>query len=427
MPNAVSSRQRAARRRPVREAVTLLALAAGLAACTTAAAPPGSTETSGGPSTTTTTLPATTSTTTTSPTTTTTGSTTSTTACSPAAVLAGWSLQQLARQTLAVPVDEGDLAAAGPIASGGYGGLLLFGDDAPTDLGGQLAALRRETPDSLGLLVMTDEEGGGVQRMANLVGTMPWAAQMGASMTPAQIESLAESVASRMAADGVGMDLAPVLDVDGRAVEPGAQDPDGYRSFSGDTSVVSADGVAFMRGMIAGGVVPVVKHFPGLGGVSGNTDDAPAHTLPWATLQQVAIPPFAAAIRAGAPAVMISNATVPGLTTLPASLSSAVVTGELRDTLGFGGLIVTDSLSAGAIGDPPVSLTVPQASAEALEAGDDMVLFGLSGSTSGDLATAAAAAAEIAGAVTAGSLARSQLVAAVEQVLTAKHVDLCAG
>ena len=346
-------------------------------------------------------------------------------ACTNTAVLDTWQLRKLADQTIVFPAEETDLAAVRAAAQDGYGGILLFGSSAPGNLGKQLSMLRADVPDRLGLLVMTDEEGGGVQRMANLVGSMPWAAQMGATMTPAQIEKLAHAVGHKMALQGVNVDLAPVLDVDGRAVEPGAEDPDGYRSFSGKTSVVSADGVAFMDGMRAGGVIPVVRHFPGLGGVSGNTDDGPAHTLPWRRLEQVALPPFEAAIKAGAPAVMVSNATVPGFTSLPAALSPKMVTGELRHALAFKGLIVTDSLSALAISDPPLSLSVPRASVEALEAGDDMVLFSLPGTVAGDLAVAAETSEAIAAAVEAHSLPKSQLVNAVVQVLTAKRIGLC--
>jgi beta-N-acetylhexosaminidase len=345
--------------------------------------------------------------------------------CTNTAVLDTWPLQRLADQTIVFPAEETDVPAVAQAAKDGYGGIILFGTAAPSDLDSQLAVLRAEVPGHLGLVVMTDEEGGGVQRMANLVGSMPWAATMGKTMTPAQIETLAESVGSKMAANGVDMNLAPVLDVDGRAVEPGAQDPDGFRSFSGNTSVVSADGTAFMEGMRSGGVVPVVKHFPGLGGVSENTDDGPAHTLPWTTLEKVALPPFEAAIEAGAPALMMSNASVPGFTPLPASLSSKMVIGEVRGTLGFKGLIVTDSLSAGAIADPPLSLGVPQASVDALEAGDDMILYGSSGTTSGDLSIAASTSNAIVAAVNSGRLRKSELVNAVAQVLTAKTIDLC--
>jgi beta-N-acetylhexosaminidase len=250
---------------------------------------------------------------------------------------------------------------------------------------------------------------------------------MGAHWGTARITRVAESVGRNMLRNGVNMDLAPVLDVDGRAVEPGAQDPDGFRSFSGKTSVVSADGVAFMQGMVAGGVVPVVKHFPGLGGVSQNTDDGPAHTMAWPILEKVALPPFEAAIKGGAPAVMVSNASVPKFTELPASLSPGMVTRELRKDLGFKGLILTDSLSAGAITDPPLSLSVPEAAVDALVAGDDLVLYGLSDSTSQDLATAAATTNAIVAAVGDGKLSKTQIVDAVAQVLAAKKVNLCGG
>ena len=347
--------------------------------------------------------------------------------CTPTTALDTWPLQKLANQTIVFPVEETDVLAATDAAKAGYGGIILFGTTAPADLGNELATLRSDVPDDLGFVVMTDEEGGGIQRMANLVGSMPWAAQMGKTMTPAQIETLAESVGAKMLANGVSMDLAPVLDVDGRAVYPGQQDPDGFRSFSGNTSVVSADGVAFMEGMLGAGVVPVVKHFPGLGGVSQNTDYGPAWTLPWSTLQNVALPPFEAAIKAGAAAVMVSNARVLDLTTLPASLSSRLVTGELRGALGFRGLIVTDSLSAGAITDPPLSLSVPKASVEALQVGDDMVLFGSTGSTNGDLALAASTSNAIVAAVDSGALPKSELVNAAAQVLAAKKINLCPG
>jgi beta-N-acetylhexosaminidase len=350
-----------------------------------------------------------------------------TTACSSTRVLDTWSLKALADQTIVFPVEETDVMAATDAAKVGYGGLILFGTAAPSNLGSQLAQLRADVPDHLGFIVMTDEEGGGVQRMPNLVGSMPWASQMGASMTPAQIEALAESVGIKMLANGVGMDLAPVLDVDGRAVEPGASDPDGFRSFSGNTSVVTADGTAFMEGLKGAGVIPVVKHFPGLGGVSQNTDDGPAWTLPWSTLERVALPPFEAAIKDGTPAVMVSNAKVRDYTTVPAALSEPFVTGELRDKLGFRGLIVTDSLSAGAISDPPLSLSVPRAAVEALAAGDDVVEFGSTGSTNSDLDIAASTSNAIVAAVNSGALSKNKLVSAAAQMLAAKKVNLCPG
>jgi beta-N-acetylhexosaminidase len=349
------------------------------------------------------------------------------TTCNVDAVLAKWSLTKLANQTIVVPAQETDVLALAPAAKAGYGGMILFGTSAPSNIGQGLITLRRDVPGHLGWLVMTDEEGGGVQRMANLVGNMPWASQMGATMTPAQIQTLARSVAAKMSFNGVNMDLAPVVDVDGRAVYPGPSDPDGYRSFSGKTSVVTADGVAFMQGMIQGAVVPVVKHFPGLGGVSQNTDDGPAYTLPWKELQSVALPPFEAAIRAGAPAIMVSNAWVPDLTAgRPASISHVAVTAILRDVLHFKGLLITDSLSAGAIADAPLSLSVTKASVEAIEAGEDMVLYNSSGSTSADLAEAANISKAIVSAVNSKAISQATLIAAAAEVLAAKKINVCA-
>jgi beta-N-acetylhexosaminidase len=347
--------------------------------------------------------------------------------CNPVQVLGSWPLSKLADQTIVLPAEEDDVTALAPAARAGYGGIILFGTSAPANLGEELRQLRHDLPPHLGWLVMADEEGGGVQRMANLVGSMPWASQMGATMTPSQIRALARQVALKMSASGVNTDLAPVVDVDGRAVEPGAEDPDGFRSFSGNTKTVEADGVAFLQGLMAGNVVPVVKHFPGLGGASGNTDDGPASTLSWATLQSTAIPPFVAAIKAGVPAVMVSNAIVPGLTgDVPASLSRAAVTRELYVHLHFRGLIITDSLSAKAISDAPLSLTVPEASVDAIRAGDDMVLFNSTGTTSGDLALAGAVSTAIVTAVGSGTLARVRLVTAAAKVLIAKQINVCA-
>jgi len=177
-----------------------------------------------------------------------------------------------------------------------------------------------------------------------------------------------------------------------------------------------------MNGLQSSGVIAVLKHFPGLGGSTGNTDNGVAQTLPWSTLQQVAIPPFAAAINGGAQAIMVSNATVPGLTTLPASLSPAVMQ-ELRVTLQFHGLVMTDSLSAGAISAAGYSM--PSAAVQSLKAGADMVMFGLPATTTETVSQTFAIRAAIVSAVANGTLARSRLIDADAAVLASRHVNLC--
>jgi beta-N-acetylhexosaminidase len=326
----------------------------------------------------------------------------------------------LAEQTVVIPVDEGQTASITGEVQAGAGGVILFGSQAPTDLGVSLARLSRAAPGGIAPFIMTDEEGGAVQRMANLVGSMPSARTMAATMTVAQIQQLALTVGAKMKAAGVTMDLAPVLDLDGG---PGPSDtnPDGTRSFSPMESTAERDGLAFANGLRAAGVIPVVKHFPGLGGATGNTDSMAAATLPWSDLQTNGLLPFSAAVRSDIPAVMIANATVPGLTSSPASLSSTVITGVLRGQLGFTGLVITDSLSATAI--QAAGYSVPDASVQALRAGADLILFNATPSTVASLTQQVVAA--IVAAVNSGSLARGRLENAVAHVLSAKHTNLC--
>jgi beta-N-acetylhexosaminidase len=342
----------------------------------------------------------------------------SATPCSNPLVLSKWPISRLAAQVVAVPVEETDVEAVSAEVSQGVGGVLLFGATAPADLGSELTSLESTAPGGIRPFVMTDEEGGGVQRMANLVGSMPWARQMGSTMTPSQIQGLAESVGKAMLAAGVTMDLAPVLDVDG-GDGPNATDPDGWRSFSDNATTATNDGLAFAAGLEAAGVIPVVKHFPGLGGASGNTDDGPASTLPYSTLVSSGLLPFEAAVSAKLPALMVSNATVPGLSTVPASMSAAVIEGLLIGQLHYRGLILTDSLDALAISD--LGLSVAQASVESIAAGADMVLFS-SGQQAQVLASIQSA---VVGAVGDGQLSKSELVAAAGKVLSAKEVELC--
>lgn len=352
-----------------------------------------------------------------------------TTAPSPACGVtsAGWSLQEKAAQLVVAPTLGFDAAALRPVLATGVGGVLMLGNAVPPNLRAEVSAAQRTA--SVPLLVMADQEGGGIQRLGAAVTSMPWPREMAASMTPAQVEAAAARLGRQMHTLGVNVDLAPVLDVDARP-GPSSSNPDGKRSFSGNPAVAASYGTAFVRGL-AGHVLAVAKHFPGLGGSTGNTDYGAGQTVPLSQLEQQALPVFAAAISAGVPAVMVANAGVPGLGPTPASLSSSVINGLLRQGLGFSGLVVTDSLSAGAI--TAAGYDVPHASVAAVRAGADMVLFG---STLTSQQTALLAPHQVAGtvndivrqlvaAVHDGSLPQSRLDAAAAAVAQAKTRDLC--
>jgi len=382
-----------------RFSVVLLAL--GITACGGARAAAKTTATSRPDSSVTTTLPPST-----------------TAACSNASEVAAWPLARRAAQLVVVPAQETDVNEVGPSVAAGAGGIILFGSSAPSDLKSQLAAVEASEFEGVAPFVMTDEEGGEVQRMSNLVGSLPWPATMTQTMNVTQVRSLAEQTAARMAATGVTMDLAPVLDL-ASGPGPDALHTDGPRSFSPVASVAASYGLQFALGLQAGGIIPVVKHFPGEGSATANTDSAPASTPPLSVLEAADLLPFEAAIKAGLPAIMVGNSSVPGLTKQPSSLSSAVVTGLLRHQLGFQGLVITDSLSAGAI--TAEGLSIPQASVEALEAGADMVLF----TSSEPNSTTSQVVAAITSAVDAGAIPPDQLNGSVERVLALKKVSLC--
>lgn len=349
-------------------------------------------------------------------------------ACVPAAAVDAWPVARRAAQVVVVPALNGNITALQAVLSRDVGGVLLLGT-APPDLAQQTPAATRATP--IPAVVMADQEGGGVQRLGSLVESIPYPRQMVQTMTPAQVQAEAATVGAQMRRLGVGVDLAPVLDVDGGA-GPSATNPDGQRSFSADPATTTTYGIAFARGLQQSGVLPVVKHFPGLGGSNANTDFAPASTLPLSTLQNGGLLPFRTAVSDGLPAVMVANATVPGLTTGPASLSSAAVTGLLRQQLGFSGLVMTDSLSAGAISG--AGFTVQDAAVAAISAGADMVLFGSTlnaqqtqllspgnvAATTGDIVNAITAA------VSSGRLPATRLDDAVLHILTAKGINPCA-
>jgi beta-N-acetylhexosaminidase len=177
-----------------------------------------------------------------------------------------------------------------------------------------------------------------------------------------------------LAALGITADLAPVLDVTG-ARRDGVI---GDRSFGADPATVSRAAVAWQRGLAAGGVAPVGKHFPGHGATTVDSH----HLLPvvgasMARLHGRDLAPFRAAIRSGLDAVMVGHLVVRAVDPrVPATLSPAVVGRLLRGRMGFDGLVVSDALEMGAIAG---TISLPVAAERALAAGVDQLI--LSGHT----------------------------------------------
>jgi len=252
------------------------------------------------------------------------------------------------------------------------GGIILFARniEAPEqvweltrDLQGQaLAAGGRP------LLIAVDQEGGRVQRLKAPFTLIPPARELGSAFTPAQVEDLSCRVARELALVGINLNLAPVLDV-----ARGPNCPQWDRSYGSDPRQVAVYGAAAVRGYAAGGVLPVAKHFPGLGDTVADSHQVLPTAQSLDPERAADLLPFREALAAGVPLVMTAHLRVPSWDALrPATLSPVALKQWLRQNLGFQGVIITDDLEMGGI---TTQLPAPQGAREALAAGADLLLI----------------------------------------------------
>lgn len=256
-------------------------------------------------------------------------------------------------------------------------------------------------------LLASDEEGGRVQRLSQILGPLPSAASV-AALPAADARATYQGYARGMADLGIDLNLAPVLATGDRAL--------GDRSYGDDPAVVTERAGFYVDAMHQAGVLPVLKHFPGLGDASANTDQGTAVGPDLDRLRSHDLVPYQRLVPDGPVAVMMSHLLVPDLTgDTPASLSPAAYA-LLRDDYGFGGLVVTDSLTANAV---VASRTVPEAAVQAVAAGADMTMFSGPGRVDGVHAALRAA-------VVNGTIPGIRLERAAGAVLGAQGVDPCA-
>src|SRR6266568_4423364 len=191
-----------------------------------------------------------------------------------------------------------------------------------------------------------------------------------ASSGPDVVRELERINGAGLRTAGIDLNLAPVADVRTNPLDGVIGD----RSFGSNPNVVAPLVGAAVHALHDGGVGATAKQFPGLGGAAGNPHVAiPTDPESEATWTKVQLPSFQAGIAAGADAVMVTSVYVPGLGagSTPALFSSSVI-GRLRTQLGFGGVIMSDSLSMYGIG---VKWPLPEAAVMALQAGNDLLLL----------------------------------------------------
>lgn len=226
--------------------------------------------------------------------------------------------------------------------------------------------------DSIPGLVSVDQEGGRVARLKGICSEVPPMRVIGEASrrNPELPYETGYNMGRELKTLGFDLDFAPVMDVDTNPKNPIIGD----RSFSRDPDEVARFGARFIRGMQDAGVLACAKHFPG----HGDTDldshlDLPVISHSADRIEYVELPPFAAAIKAGVASIMTAHIVVKTLDPdRPATLSPQILTGILRERMGYQGVIVSDDLEMKAVAD---RYSIPELVRLGLLAGVDLFLI----------------------------------------------------
>ncbi|HTP23570.1 MAG TPA: glycoside hydrolase family 3 N-terminal domain-containing protein [Solirubrobacteraceae bacterium] len=305
------------------------------------------------------------------------------------------------------------------IRAGEAGGVIFFAPNIANarQLRGVVGDLQRASlasPLHTRLLMLTDQEGGEVRRLPGA--PIRSEKQIGEADDDVAAAGNAGAGAGRtLRGAGINVNLAPVLDV---YRQPGNFIDEFQRSYSSSPKAVGILGAAFIGAQQRLGVAATAKHFPGLGSASRRQDtDLGQVTLraSLSTLRAVDEAPYANAIGAGVKLVMTSWAVYPALDPrLPAGLSPAVIQGELRGHLGFGGVTITDGLEAGALA--PYG-SIGNRAVLAASAGADLILCATTNPDDNTPALGTAARNAIATALAHGRLARGSAQQSASRIM----------
>ncbi len=234
------------------------------------------------------------------------------------------------------------------------GAIILFGRNigTPKEVLALTTSLQKEAKlagYTYPLLICVDQENGVVRRLGEDATIFPGAMALGATDDPDNAYEIGRASGEELKALGINWNLAPVLDVNNNPKNPVI----GVRSFGESPEKVAAFGRASMQGMQAAGIATTLKHFPGHGDTDVDSHlDLPVIKHQMDRLEELELKPFKACMTAGADTVMTAHVYFPTLeksANIPATISKAVITGLLREKLGYDGVVTTDCMEMNAI------------------------------------------------------------------------------
>ncbi|WP_223601875.1 glycoside hydrolase family 3 protein [Chryseobacterium sp. GVT01B] len=254
------------------------------------------------------------------------------------------------------------------VANDKIGGLILMQDDAAREIN---LVNEFQQKSKVPLMIGMDAEWGLYQRIAT-AHKFPWAMTLGAIQDKNLVYQMAAKIAEDCHRMGINWDFAPVVDVNTNPNNPII----GNRSFGSEVDNVISSALSYSNGLQDNNILAAIKHFPGHGDTSTDSHlDLPVVSHSMERLNTIELAPFKALMNKGIGGVMVAHLYVPSLESgkgIPASVSKNIITGLLKDKLGYKGLIITDALNMGAVAN---KYKPGELDAMAFKAGNDIMLF----------------------------------------------------
>jgi beta-N-acetylhexosaminidase len=290
-------------------------------------------------------------------------------------ILSKMTLEEKVGQMILAGIDGTsiDQATRTMISKQHIGGIILFKDNF-SSLSGSVQLVNSLKKANKGnaapLFISVDQEGGKVSRLPKDFVAIPSNAKVGRTGDAALAKEMGALLAQELRIMGFNVDFAPVLDINSNPKNPVI----GSRSFGNNAKLVTKLGIAEMNGLREGGMISVVKHFPGHGDTSVDSHlDLPIVRKTTKQLEQLEWIPFRAAIKDKADAVMVAHILFPLIDPdAPASFSEVIIGQQLRGTLGYDGVVITDDMTMGAIAK---NYGIEDAAIRSVKAGSDILLI----------------------------------------------------